>query len=165
MNDWLGLRIAALIVVWSTVVVGVVMAAIWLKAGGGRAVGPEEELLAEGGVAVRTRKRETTSFSVAQVGMHGVLALLTAGLATYALLRPDDRGGGYLAVLGAVLVTGVPGALMYWRWRTGARPRVGGSGSADSRRVEDHLPSGVVALHGLLVCGIVVLFVGLLAVD
>jgi hypothetical protein len=164
-NDWQGLRTIVLILVWLTVVVGLTLVLVWVKFGGGRAVGPEDQILSEVGGVVQTQSDRTTSFSSAQLGIHALLALLTASLATYCLTRADDRGGGYVAVMGAVIVTGIPGTLMFWKWRTGTRPTVRDVSVAPSERVEDHLPRPLVFLHGLLALAIFVLFAGLLIVD
>jgi hypothetical protein len=164
-NEWHELRTAALIVVWVTVAGGLVLALVWLRHGGARAVGPEDQIMSEAGNVVQSKNGKVTSFSSAHVGMHGLLALLTALLATYGLVRQDDRGGGYLAILGAVIITGIPGGLMFWKWHAGHRPAVRGVRVAAMDRAEDHLPRPVVYLHGLLAFAFVVLLVVLLAVD
>jgi hypothetical protein len=163
MNEWPALRVVALIVVWLTVAGGITLAVTWLRHGGARAVGPESGIVSE--AAAADRAKIVTSFSSAQVGIHGLLGLLTAALATYALLRADDRGGGYVAVLGAILVTAIPGTLMYLKWHRGARPRVRRTGVGSAERVEDHLPAIVVFGHGLMALTFLVLVAGLLLVD
>jgi hypothetical protein len=150
MEEWQALRTLAMIAVWLTVVVGLLMGAVWLKFGGARAVGQEDQITSEAGGRVGTKNGTTTSFSSAQVGIHALLALLTASLATYALSHSADREDGYLAVLGCVAVTGIPGTVMFWKWRTGTRPSVRNLDVAPRERVEDHLPRPLVLLHGLL---------------
>jgi hypothetical protein len=167
-DEWGALRTVAAVVAWITVMGGLVMATIWFGSGGARAVGPEDELLAESGVRPRGSRRRQTSFSTAQVGIHGLLGTLTASLVTYAMVRDDDRGAGYVAVLVAILVTAVPGTLMFRKWRSGQRPHVPGVGAAtlaEDRRVEDHLPRAVVYAHGLAAAATATLVVVLLAVD
>jgi uncharacterized iron-regulated membrane protein len=165
MNDWDELRTVALIAVWLTVAGGLTLAALWLKSGGARAIGPEDEIMSEAGAAVGPKNGKVTSFSSAQVGIHGVLALMTAILATHALTRHDDRGSGYVAVLIAIAVTAIPGLLMFWKWRTGARPKVRNAAAASRARAEDHLPRPVVYLHGLLAISFAALLVALVVLD
>ena len=168
MDDWSGLRTAAIVVVWATVAGGLALGTLWFVFGGGRSVGPEDETLAEqtehGSVVQATRR--ITSFSTAQVGMHGLLGLITAGLLTYAAVRDSDRSTGYVTVLVAVAVTAIPAVLMFRKWRSGARPAISGvTDAASDRRVEDRLPSPVVYLHGLAAVSTVALVAILLAVD
>ena len=165
MNDWQGLRIVALIAIWLTVGGGVVLATVWFKAGGARAAGPEDQIMSEAGAAVRSENGKTTSFSTAQVLGHALLALLTASLITYAVLRPDNRGGGYLVAICAIAVTAVPGVMMYWKWRTGIRPQFRTADVASAERVEDHLPKPVVVGHGLLAATVVTLLIALVILD
>jgi hypothetical protein len=94
-----------------------------------------------------------------------LLGVLTASLATYALERPDHRGGGYVVVLLAVIVTAIPGTFMFRKWRGGTRPRVGGPDARSADRAEDHLPSLVVFGHGLLALTFVLLVAGLVLLD
>src|SRR3712207_4252192 len=102
MDEWSGLRTAAIVVAWLTVSGGVLMAVLWFARGGARAIGPEDELMAETGTAVARNERRVTSFSSAQLGMHGLLGILTAVLITYGVLRDDDRSGGYIALIVAI---------------------------------------------------------------
>jgi hypothetical protein len=108
--------------------------------------------------------RTITSFSSAQVGMHGFLALVTASLITYAAVRGDDRGPGYVAGLVALAIAAIPGTLMFCKWRSEDRPAVTGATVSD-RRVADHLPRPVVFLHGLAALATAAIIVALLAVD
>jgi hypothetical protein len=172
MDDWSGLRIAAVVVVWATVAGGLVLGTLWFVFGGGRSVGPEDETLAiqaerdQGTDVVQSRTRRITSFSTAQVGMHGLLGLITAGLLTYAAVRDSDRGTGYVTVLVAIAITAIPALLMFRKWRSGARPSIAGvTDAATDRRVEDRLPSPVVYLHGVAAVSTATLVVILLAVD
>src|SRR5215207_2427302 len=142
MDDWSGLRTAAVVVVWATVAGGLVLGTLWFVFGGGRSVGPEDETLAEqaepdqGTQAVQSRTRRITSFSTAQVGMHGLLGLITAGLLTYAAVRNSDRSTGYVTVLVAIAVTAIPAVLMFRKWKSGARPAIAGvTDAATDRRV------------------------------
>jgi hypothetical protein len=167
MDDWAGLRTAMAIIVWVTVAGGLTMAVIWVASGGGRAVGPETDVSARAGVPVTTANRAVTSFSAAQVAIHGLLGVLTAGLVTYAALRHDDRTAGYLALVIALVVTAIPGVLMVRKWLTGQRPAVvdGVPARSAPERVEDHLPRAVVYLHGLAAVGTAALVVLLLLLD
>ena len=84
MDDWEGLRLAAVIVAWLTVAGGLILALTWLALGGGRAIGPEDELMAQAGVPVSRPERRRTALSSAQVGLHGLFGITTASLLTYA---------------------------------------------------------------------------------
>ena len=53
MDDWSGLRTAAVVVVWATVAGGLVLGSLWFVFGGGRSVGPEDETLAEQAEPIR----------------------------------------------------------------------------------------------------------------
>jgi hypothetical protein len=147
MNEWEGLRIAIVVAVWLTVAGGLLLALIWAIGGGTRAVGPEDEIMSVAGVEPDQPIRHQTSWSAANVGMHGMLGILTAALITYAAARDDAEG--YLAALAAIAITAVPGVLMYLRWHRGQRPRV--RGVDDRPRVEDRLPRPAVYGHGALV--------------
>jgi hypothetical protein len=166
MDDWTGLRTAAIVVVWVTVAGGLTLATLWFVFGGGRSVGPEDEILAEQGAGVQSPARRVTSFSSAQVAMHGLLGLITAGLLTYAAVRESDRATGYVTVLVAIAVTAIPAVLMFRKWKSGQRPAISGvTEAASDRRVEDRLPRTVVYLHGLAAVSTVALVVILLVVD
>ena len=148
MDEWAGLRTAAIVVAWLTVSGGLLMAVLWFSRGGAHAIGPEDELMAGTGIEVAREKRRVTSFSSAQVGMHGLLGILTAVLITYGMLRDDDRTAGYFALLVAIVLTATLGTLMFRKWRAGRRPAVPGVDTARRERVEDALPRPVVYLHG-----------------
>jgi ABC-type Fe3+ transport system permease subunit len=146
MNEWEALRIAIVVAAWLTVAGGLLLAVIWAIAGGVRAAGPEDELMSVAGAEPSRPIRRATSFSLANVGIHGLLGILTAALITYAAARHDPEG--YLAVLAAIAITAVPGTLMYLRWHRGQRPRV--EGVTSQRRVEDRLPRPAVYGHGAM---------------
>lgn len=168
MDEWSGLRTALVIVVWLTVAGGALMAVLWIAFGGERAIGPEDEMMARAGVRIDHEGRRLTSFSSAQVGIHGFLGILTAALITYAAVRVDDRNAGYWAGLVAVALTAIPGTLMFLKWRNQRRrPAVGGARASGhgTARVEDRLPSPVVLLHGAAVLTTVGLLVALLVLD
>jgi|GEM_PF-6033016 len=166
MDAWEGLRTAAVIVVWVTVAGGLLMATIWFAAGGAGAVGPEDELMASSGARVQRRSRRVTSLSSAQVGMHGLLGILTACLVTYGALLDDDRTGGYVALLVAIAVTALPGILMFRKWRSGRAPDLTGIDARPTEgRSEDRLPRPVVYLHGLAALTTAAIVVALLVVD
>jgi hypothetical protein len=94
-------------------------------------------MMARAGVRVDDEGRPRTSFSSAQVGMHGFLGILTAGLITYAAVRVDDRGAGYWAGLVSIAVTAIPGTLMFLKWRGQRRPDIGATTDlAGNSRVE-----------------------------
>jgi len=169
-DEWSGVRTALLIVVWATVAGGALMAVLWIAFGGERAIGPEDEMMARAGVRIKHEGRRLTSFSSAQVGIHGFLGLMTASLITYAAVRSDDRGGGYAAGLVAIAVTAIPGTLMFLKWRGGRRPAMAGARAAASSaaappRVEDRLPRPVVLLHGAAAVTTFGLLVALLLLD
>jgi hypothetical protein len=82
-KDWEGLRTIAVIVAWITVVGGALLAALWIGFGGGRAIGPEDELMAQAGVSFARSERRYTALSSAQVGLHALFGNATAGLLTY----------------------------------------------------------------------------------
>jgi hypothetical protein len=147
MNEWEGLRIAIVVAVWLTVAGGLLLALIWAIGGGTRAAGPEDELMSVAGVEPDRPIRHLTSWSAANVGMHGMLGILTAALITYAAARHDAEG--YLAALAAIAITAVPGSVMYLRWHRGRRPRV--RGVTSRQRVEDRLPRPAVYGHGAMV--------------
>lgn len=166
MNDWEGLRIAVVTVAWLTVAGGLILAAMWVAYGGGRAIGPEDQLMADSGVPLGRSESRYTAFSSAQVGMHGFFGITTAGLLTYAAGRSGNRGSGYLAVLVVAAITISLGLLMFSKWRSSRRPSVDGDPAGDhGPKVEDKLPRVVVYLHGAGAAGIVVLIGLLLVVE
>jgi hypothetical protein len=167
-DAWNALRGAAVVVVWLTVGGGLVLASLWLRSGGSRAVGPEDEELetvARHHARHSPRSDVVTSFSVAQVAGHGLLGVLTAALLTYAATRGTDRSTGYTAVLVAAAVTATPGIIMFRKWACRARPRVADAVAPNSGRVEDHLPRAVVYAHGIAAVATVALVVLLVIVD
>jgi len=164
MDDWSGLRTALVIVVWVTVAGGVLMAILWTVFGGFKAVDPNDELMAEAGVPPDAKASQVTSFSSPQIGIHGLIALLTASLITYAALRNTDRDDGYLAGALALVVTAIPGTLMFRKWHRGDRPHVAGP-AIGRHRVEDRLPRPVVYLHGIAALTTAAIITVLLVVD
>ena len=166
MDEWTGLRIAVVVVAWVTVLGGLTLAVTWLVAGGSRAYGPEDELMAKAGVDVEHGPRPVAAFSSAQVGIHGLLGIMTAALVTYAAARADDRPTGYLAGIVAIAVTATPGIMMFRKWRSARRPVVPGrTASARGPKVEDRLPRAVVYGHGLAATTTAVLLIILLLVE
>jgi hypothetical protein len=168
MEEWGGLRAAVVVVAWLTVLGGLTLAAAWFSRGGARAVGPEDEGLepvARQHALGRAGRAAVTSFSSAQVGVHGLLGVLTAALLTYAAARGSDRSTGYMTVLLAVAVTAIPGVVMFRKWLANARPQVAETVAPRSGRVEDQLPKAVVFAHGIGALTIVVLTVVLIIVD
>src|SRR5215210_551506 len=165
MDDWEALRTTALVTVWLTVSGGAVMAAIWFKSGGARSVGPEDGLMADAGVPVERGDRPVTAFTSAQLGIHGLLGILTAALLTYGVRLDDDRRRGYVAILVAIGLTGSLGFIMFRKWRSGQRPRVPGVDVDRRERAEDHLPRIVVYLHGAAAIATGALVLMLLLVD
>lgn len=163
MDDWEGLRAAAVVAVWLTIGGGVLMAVIWLVNGGTAAIGPEDEISHESGSTVRPRTR-ATSFSVVQLTTHALFGLLTAVLLTAGVSRNVDLTGGYVAVLGGLILTAGFGIAMFRKWRSGARPSVPAAERA-TERVEDRIPGVVAYAHGLAGVATVVLVVALLLVD
>lgn len=164
MDDWEGLRTALVIVVWVTVGAGALLGTMWAAFGGVRALGPDDALpqtiVADDDPdatlsphrpgEVRRGGRELTTFGVAQVIAHATLGILTASLVTYGASVDDDRTGGYIALIVAVVITAMPGSRMFFTWMTGRRPnRAGRGGVRRDRRVEDRLPSPFVYFHGL----------------
>ena len=142
------------------------MAILWVAFGGTRAVGPDDELMAQSGVPIQARNRPFSAFSSAQVGIHGILAILTASFLTYTAAQSDDRSGGYLAVLVALAATAVPGLLMFRKWRSRRRPVVQAvSASTREPRVEDRIPKAVVYLHGAAAAATVIVVLVLLILD
>jgi hypothetical protein len=165
-DEWEALRTIAVVVGWITVAGGLLMAIIWLALGGGRAIGPEDELMAQAGIPVTRRERRYTALSTAQVGMHGLFGLATAGLLTYAAARPDDRPSGYLAVLAVAAVTITIGLLMFRKWRSPRRPAIDGHPAGDrGPKVEDRLPRAVVYGHGAAAAAVVILVIVLVVVE
>jgi hypothetical protein len=165
-DDWEGLRTVAVIAGWITVLGGLGLAVTWLVLGGGKAVGPDDELMAQSGVPARRSERRYTAFSSVQVGVHGLLRISTASLLTYAAARADDRSTGYAAVLVVAAVTAVPGLLMYRKWKSDRRPAIDGNPLGDrGPKVEDELPKAIVYLHGIAACTVVVLLAMLLVVE
>jgi hypothetical protein len=160
MNEWEVLRVAVVVASWLAVVGGLVMAVMWTVFGGPRAAGPEDESMAVAGVHPDRPVSRQTSFSAAGLGMHGLLGILTASVVTYAAVQHDPEG--YAFVLLAVVVTAVPGTVMYLRWKQGRRPRV--RGAEHRKRVEDRLPKAVVYGHGAMVAVTVGLSIVLLVV-
>jgi hypothetical protein len=161
MDDWEVWRVAIVVAAWLTVLGGLLMGSLWTMFGGARAAGPEDETLAVAGVDPHRRIERQTSFPVAVIFGHGLVGILTASFITWAASRNETDG--YIAVLVAILVTAVPGTVMYLRWKSGQRPRVRG---ADGRpRVEDRIPKPVVYGHGLMVGVTTLLAVVLLVVT
>jgi hypothetical protein len=138
---------------------------LWFAFGGARAIGPDDQLMGEAGASVERHGHRDTSFSTAQVGIHGVLGLLTAFLVTYGAHLDADRTDGYIALLVALVVTSVPGAVMFAKWVRGTRAHVPGLAVDDRRRVEDRLPRSVVIVHGLAAVATVAVVAVLLVVD
>jgi len=165
MDDWSGLRTALVIVAWITVAGGVLLAILWTAFGGVKAVDPNDQLMADAGVPVDPEASQVTSFSSPQIGIHGLMALLTASLITYAAVRSTDRDDGYLAGLLALVVTGIPGILMFRKWRRGDRPHAVAGAAIGRHRVEDRLPRALVYLHGAAALSTVVIITLLLTVD
>jgi hypothetical protein len=164
-DEWEGLRIAGAVVAWATVAGGLLLAVIWLVPGGGRAFGPDDELMVQAGAAIDT-ERPRTAFSSAQIGLHGLFGIMTAGLLTYAVVRPDDRVSGYVAVLVVAAITTFLGLLMFRKWRSLRRPAVDGDPLGDvGPKVEDRLPRIVVYGHGAAAVGLVTLVALLVIVD
>jgi uncharacterized protein (DUF2237 family) len=165
MDDWTALRTGATVVIWVVVAGGLVLAITWLARGGVRAIGPEDRLLGQSSVPAKQRRR-TTSFGAAQVGIHGLLGVMTASLLTYAAVRTTDRSTGYAAVLVALAVTAVPGSLMFAKWRRREQPGLASEDLSGGReRAEDRLPRPVVYAHGLAAVGTAALVLILLVVD
>jgi hypothetical protein len=147
MDDWRGLRIALVVVVWVTVGGGALLGTIWSVRGGHVARGAEHA--AAPGVRIPAGDDpRVTSFSSAQVGIHGLLGVLTAALVTYGAVRTSDRGSGYPALLVAIAITAIPGALMFLKWRRNRRT-ASRTVSSDDEHVEDRLPAPVVYFHGV----------------
>jgi hypothetical protein len=159
-DGWQTLRTVAVVVGWVTVAGGMVLAIVWLALGGARAIGPDDELMAQSGVPVSRPERRYTALSTAQVGLHGFFGIATAALLTYAATRPDDRPSGYLAVLVVAAVAIVLGLLMFRKWSSDRRPAIDGNPAGDhGPKVEDRLPRVAVYFHGLAaaaVAGLVV---------
>lgn len=152
------------VVMWLTVAGGALLATLWVAFGGGRAVGPDDELVPAAGAPLRRDEQRVTSLGTAQVGIHGLVGILTASLVTYAAARGSDRTDGYLAALVALAITAVPGVFMFTKWRTG-RSVDGLRASTRRQRVEDRLPRPLVYLHGLGALTTVTLVVILLVVE
>jgi hypothetical protein len=167
MDEWSGLRTAVVVVTWLTVLGGLTLAAIWIARGGAKAVGPEDEgldHLARQHARGRSNRAVATSFSLAQVGVHGLLGVLTAALITYAAARGSDRSSGYLAILTAIAATGLPGVLMFRKWISNTRPATAAV-TPRSGRVEDEMPKAVVYGHGVGAVAAAAMIVVLLIVD
>jgi hypothetical protein len=165
MDQWEGLRIAGAVAAWATVAGGVLLTVIWLARGGGRAFGPNDELMVQSGVTLET-DRPRTAFSSAQIGLHGFFGIMTAILLTYAVARSDDRVSGYIAVLVIAAITIFLGLLMFRKWSSPRRPAIDGDPRGDSGvKVEDGLPKIVVYGHGAAALGLVTLVVALALVD
>ena len=79
---------------------------------------------------------------MAQLTTHALFGLLTAGLLTTGVTRNVDLTGGYVAVLGGLVVTGAFGIALFRKWRSGARPSVPAADQA-TERVEDHISAAV----------------------
>jgi len=146
MDGWHGWRVALVIAVWVTIAGGLVLGALWTAFGGLSAAGPEDEQLAASGVEPEGPVRRVTSFSSPQVGVHGLLGVLTGALVTYGATRHEV--GGHIALLVALAITAVPGAVMFAKWQRGDRPRLAVD-TAGQPRVEDRLPKVLVYFHGL----------------
>ena len=159
-------RAIAIVVVWMTLSGGLLLGTLWFRHGGGRSIGPEDEILTEQGAPPQASTGRTTSFAVAQVVIHAMFGLLTAILITYAAAHDGDRRNGYVASIVAIVVTASLGTLMFLKWRRGSRPRIGESRTpARGPRVEDRLPSPVVYAHGLAAAATATLVIVLLAGD
>jgi len=163
MDDWAWLRTVVVVLAWVAVAGGAVLAALWVAFGGLRALSPEDRLLAATGAAPDQDRERETAFTSAQVGIHGLLGIGTAALITYAATT-DDRVAGYAASLVAIVITAIPGVLMFLRWRERPpqQPRVG---RRRPPRVEHRLPASGVYAHGFFSACIVIGLIVLLAVD
>ena len=148
-----------MVVVWLTVVGGAILGLTYAGFGGFRAVGPDS--VPRPAAAGPDRPRRTTSFTAAQVVIHAMLGILTALLVTYGASLRDDRTPGYIALIMALLLTGIPGVAMFTKWRSGERP----TRTLDADRSEDHLPRLVVYLHGLGATATLLIIVVLLLAD
>lgn len=166
MNEWSSLRTVLSVAVWLTLSGGVVMAAVWLRSGGRKAIGPEDELHAQAGEPVDQRGRRWTSFGSAQIGMHAMLGLMTAALVTYAATYDGERSNGYIGVAIAVIVTAIPGVAMFRKWFRGDIPRLPRHvRTVDDDRAEDHIPRIVAYVHGLSALATLGLIVALFFLD
>jgi hypothetical protein len=161
MDDWDLWRIAIVVAAWLTVAGGLIMGVLWTAFGGARAAGPEDEAMGVAGVHPTRRIDRQTSLSGATIAAHGLVGILTAAFITWAASRNETEG--YIAVLVAILVTAIPGTLMYLRWHRGQRPVV--RGVDRQPRVEDRLPRPVVYGHGLMVGVTTLLAVVLLVIS
>src|SRR5215218_10346853 len=166
MDDWGWLRTAAIVIVWITVGGGALLASLWVAFCGVRAYGPDDDLMAGTGVTVDRRRERMTSFSTAQVGVHGLLGILTASFVTYAVVRSHDRTNGYIAALIVIALTAIPGALMFLKWRRGTRPAAAVAvAGRRQRRVEDRFPRALVYGHEFFVVCTLTAVILLLLVD
>lgn len=158
------IRTLVIILVWLAVAGGLLLVVQWFRAGGAKAFGPEDELAEAARASGHADEPRVASFSASNLALHGLLGVLAAALATYAVARDTDRGTGYVASLVMVGLTAVVGAYMFWKWKTDWRPRLEGEEVA-GERVEDELPKPVVYVHGLAAVGVLALLVVLLLVD
>src|SRR3954468_15962922 len=114
MGDWAGLRTAAAILAWVTVIAGLTLGVAWIALGGGRSFGPNDELMAQSRPSTGHRADRFTAWTSAQIGMHGIVGVFLASLLAYAIAQPaDDRLQGYLAVLAVASVSVLTGLLMF----------------------------------------------------
>jgi hypothetical protein len=163
MDDWEWLRTTVVVLAWVAVAGGTVLAALWVALGGLRAFGPEDQLLVQTGAAPERDRERETAFSSAGVGVHGLVGIGTAALITYAATN-DDRTAGYVAGLIAVVLTAVPGVIMFLRWRE-REPRQPRVGRRRPPRVEHRLPASGVYAHGFFSALVAIGLVVLLIVD
>jgi hypothetical protein len=136
---------ASAIAAWLTVGGGLLLLALWLAAGGSRAVEP--------GAGPQLRDGPRSRFRLAHVAAHGTLGVLVAVLLSVLAaggFSAEVRSAGVtIGILAIVVVLGL-GLVRLWK-----RGRAEGEDAPEQR-----LPTTVVAVHGLAAASTAVLAVG-----
>jgi hypothetical protein len=136
-----GLLTAAVLVGWATVAGGLILAGAWLRAGGGRAPGPDDnDPLRAAPLEERVRRRGWgTGFSLAHVGTHGVLAIATVAFLTLtAATQAGQRTARLTGTLVAAAAVAILGVLLYRRGRAAANIPEHPSAEHDSSSPSTH---------------------------
>ncbi len=154
------MQAAAVIVGWITVVGGLTLAGLWLRAGGGRDRDRDERPVpastgrpsGPAGAAASAPEPDNAAgitparprvFSRAHVAAHGMLGLVAVALVSYTASGvPDSPALAAGIALAAVILAVVAGLGLFVKWKQ-ARD------SGDDALPESRLPIVIVAGHGL----------------
>jgi hypothetical protein len=138
---------ASAIAAWLTVGGGLVLLALWLAAGGARAVEP--------GAGPQLRSGPRSRFRLAHVAAHGTLGVLVAVLlSALAAGRFDAEVRSVGVTIGFLAIVVVLGLALVHQWKAG---RAEGEAAPEQR-----LPTTIVAVHGVAATVTAILALGAL---